>query len=97
MNNIMAINYLEISEAYRPEKIGGKINKLLVSEALPPNGESYFYVPRPMSNNILAHNDRSLPATIFCHYFKRRPETLQGLNRLKKECMRPFLHLNACY
>ena len=67
----MAIDYLRESEKYRPETI----KTLLVGEAPPPSEGSYFYVPRAMSNNLPIRIDRSLPATIFFHYFQTRPVT----------------------
>jgi len=77
------INYFEESEILKPKQV--KI--LLIGEAPPPSGKRYFYIPRPMSNQIAIEADRSLPATIFNHYFQRRPETIQEyvnlLNRLK--------------
>ena len=68
----MTINYFRESEKYRPKKI----EKLLVGEAPPSSGKTYFYVPKPMSENISIRKDRSLPATIFYHYFQTRPTTV---------------------
>lgn len=65
------INYYEESEKYRPEKI----KNLLVGEAPPSSRKTYFYVPRLMSLTRPVENDTSLPATIFNHYFNKRPET----------------------
>ena len=80
----MPINYLRGSEIYRPDTI----KTLLVGEAPPPNGESYFYVPQNPNNNRLVRDDRTLPATVFNHYFGRRPndgkEYRAFLFRLKK-------------
>jgi hypothetical protein len=77
------INYFEESEKYRPKNI----KTLLIAEASPPSGKRYFYVPKAMSNKTAIEADTSLPATIFYHYFQRRPETVQEyvnlLNRLK--------------
>lgn len=75
-NRIMAINYFNESGKYRPEKIGKTIKILLVSEAPPSSGTTYFYVPRRMSDRIPIQKDRSLPATIFNHYFGKRPTTI---------------------
>lgn len=69
----MEINYLRESEKYRPKTI----NVLLVGEAPPPSGTRYFYVPRPMDLSKLIEQDTSLPATIFNHYFRKRPETVK--------------------
>ncbi|MFC1820584.1 hypothetical protein ACFLZG_05825 [Thermodesulfobacteriota bacterium] len=79
----MAIDYIKEAEKYRPEVI----KTLLVGEAPPPNGQTYFYLPKELNNTTSIQNDRSLPATIFCHYFGKRPEGLteyiQFLNALK--------------
>lgn len=76
-------DYFEESEKFRPKDV--KI--LLVGEAPPPSGKTYFYVPKPMSNKRPIRDDRSLPATIFYHYFRKRPETVERyielLNKLK--------------
>jgi hypothetical protein len=68
----MTINYFRESEKYRPKKI----EKLLVGEAPPSSGKTYFYVPKLMSENISIRKDRSLPTTIFYHYFQTRPTTV---------------------
>jgi len=77
------INYFEESEKYRPQSI----KTLLIAEAPPPSGTRYFYVPKAMSKKIPIENDRSLPATIFHHYFQKRPqrkeEYIDLLNNLK--------------
>jgi uncharacterized short protein YbdD (DUF466 family) len=67
----MGIDYLRESEKYRPETI----KTLLVGEAPPFSGKTYFYVPCILPNAIPVENDRSLPATIFNHYFQERPRT----------------------
>lgn len=69
----MSIEYHQESEKYRPESI----RTLLVGEAPPPNGKTYFYVPRPISNEGPIEKARSLPATIFNHYFQERPTSLE--------------------
>lgn len=66
----MAINYLTESEKYRPKRI----MTLLVGEAPPPNRKTYFYVPNTKPVKVNIEKDRSLPATIFNHYFGKRPE-----------------------
>jgi len=63
------LKYKKIADCYRPDKI--KI--LLVGEAPPSSGERYFYLPMDMSNTKSIEKDRSMPATIFNHYFGRRP------------------------
>ena len=65
------INYFQESEKYRPKMV----RTLLIAEAPPPSGTKYFYVPRAMSNTVPIEKDRSLPATIFHHYFRERPKT----------------------
>lgn len=65
------MDYNKLADKYKPEKI--KI--LLIGEAPPPNGKNYFYkVPEkyPIRKSTI-ENDTSLPATIFNHYFGRRP------------------------
>ncbi len=79
----MPLNYVEISEKYRPTKI----NTLLIGEAPPPCGTKYFYLPQKLKNNLAIRQDRSLPATVFWHYFNQRPqdekEYIVLLNSLK--------------
>ena len=65
----MRIDYLAASEKYRPEVI----KTLLIGEAPPPNGRTYFYVPASLSGARPIRENRSLPATIFCHYFRDLP------------------------
>ena len=69
----MPIDYLAQSEKYRPTSI----ERLLVGEAPPPSGKAYFYFPRPMSNAKPIEKDSSLPATIFYHYFQKRPSNCE--------------------
>lgn len=80
----MTIDYLKESEKYRPEII----KTLLIGEAPPHSGQTYFYLPTSLSNANTIRNDRTLPATIFCHYFGQRPqgqyEYTEFLNRLKE-------------
>lgn len=80
----MGINYLEESEKYRPKII----RLLLIGEAPPALKKTYFYVPRPCSEVLPIRQDRSLPATIFNHYFRKRPKTKEDytafLSRLQK-------------
>jgi hypothetical protein len=63
--------YEELANTYKPKEI--KI--LLIGEAPPPNGKSYFYkVPEKYpTRKSSIEDDTSLPATIFNHYFGRRP------------------------
>src|SRR5262249_42960003 len=79
----MAIDYLALSEAYRP----AVIRTLLVGEAPPPSGASYFYLPALLHKPPHIRDNRSLPATIFYHYFHQVPESKDEyavfLSRLK--------------
>lgn len=87
---LVAINYFGESEKYRPEKV----RTLLIGEAPPASRKTYFYVPKPMDDSIPIRADRSLPATIFNHYFGLRPATAEAyeklLRRLQEE-LRIFL------
>jgi len=80
----MAIDYLAQSEKYRPDVV----ETLLVGEAPPPNGKSYFYLPATLRNTRSIRDNRSLPATIFYHYFQKLPaseeEYADFLSRLKE-------------
>lgn len=67
--DIVPIDYLAQSEKYRPRVI----ETLLVGEAPPPSGTKYFYLPTTLRRNVPIERNRSLPATIFHHYFKRLP------------------------
>ena len=57
------------------------VETLLIGEAPPPSGNTYFYVPKVMGLGKSVENDTSLPATIFNHYFGKRPESI---NEYKK-------------
>jgi hypothetical protein len=63
------MDYQSLANKYRPSVI----KTLLIGEAPPPAGKSYFYLPYQMSRASL-ENDTSLPATIFGHYFGRKPD-----------------------
>lgn len=66
----MPIDYLAAAEKYRP----AVIRTLLVGEAPPPKGKTYFYVPSAVSRlHIPIDQDTNLPSTIFHHYFQQRP------------------------
>jgi len=69
----MSLDYSELSEKYRPKKI----ETLLVAEGPPPSGERYFYLPTKMNPSRNIRNYRSLPATIFYHYFKSIPSSIE--------------------
>jgi hypothetical protein len=66
----MPINYKKLSKKNKPL---GNIKTLLIGEAPPPNGTTYFYLPGESRLHILIEDDNSLPATIFNHYFDNRP------------------------
>ena len=66
----MRIDYIAEAEKFRPSHI----KTLLVGEAPPSSGKRYFYVPFNMSLSLPIEKDRSLPATVFNHYFNRRPK-----------------------
>jgi hypothetical protein len=66
------INYFQESEKYRPRRV----RTLLIAEAPPPSRTKYFFLPRAMSNKVPLEKDTSLPATIFHHYFKKRPRNV---------------------
>ncbi len=68
-----SLDYLALSEAYRPFVI----ETLLVGEAPPPSGSSYFYLPMVLRKTPSIRDNRSLPATIFHHYFLRLPESTE--------------------
>jgi len=73
-----------LSEKYRPKRI----ETLLVAEGPPPSGKRYFYLPTKMNPSRDIRNYRSLPATIFYHYFKTIPNSIEDyvsfLLRLKE-------------
>jgi hypothetical protein len=65
------MDYQKLAQTYKPQTV----KTLLIGEAPPPNGKSYFYkVPDkyPTRSNTI-ENDTSLPATMFNHYFGVRP------------------------
>jgi hypothetical protein len=65
----VSLDYLRLSERYRPRTV----TTLLVGEAPPPGGESYFYLPARLKMTADIRTNRSLPATIFYRYFKSLP------------------------
>jgi hypothetical protein len=65
----MAIDYLAQSEKYRP----AVIETLLVGEAPPASGKSYFYLPAALRTTLPIRENRSLPATIFNHFLGKLP------------------------
>jgi hypothetical protein len=71
------IDYLAASEKYRPDVIA----TLLVGEGPPPNGETFFYIPRFLPRSKPIEKDRSLPATIFHHYFRALPSSVEEYDR----------------
>jgi len=67
-------NYSELAKVYKPSEL----KVLLIGEAPPPNGKSYFYkIPEkyPIRKSTI-EDDASLPATIFNHYFGKRPNDI---------------------
>lgn len=65
------MDYEKISKEYIPKP---HIKTLLIGEAPPPNRRTYFYLkPDDYKPNRAIEDDRSLPSTIFNHYFGRRP------------------------
>lgn len=80
------MDYKEIAKQYKPSII----KTLLIGEAPPPDGKTYFYhIPEKYSiPKSEIEDDTSLRATIFNHYFGRRPsdrnEYLKFLNCLKE-------------
>ncbi len=89
----MPIDYFLESEKYRPEEI----RTLLVGEAPPPSGKDYFYVPKPMDTSIPIQDDRSLPATIFHHYFQQRPADMGAyINFLRRLQAKSIFLVDIC-
>jgi len=75
----VSIDYFRESENYRPKVI----RQLLIGEAPPPSKKAYFYVPPERCKSRLPiEKDRSLPATIFHHYFQRTRETKEEYQAL---------------
>src|SRR4030095_113478 len=74
------LDYWDISKQFKPDNI----NTLLIGEAPPPNGKTYFYIPQKMSLKYKIENYRSLPATIFYHYYQEIPETVERYKVLLK-------------
>jgi len=68
----MPIDYFSASERYRPVAI----RTLLVGEAPPPSGKTYFYVPRDIQTTRPIENNATLPATVFNHYFRALPRSV---------------------
>lgn len=82
----MKLDYIGLAETYKPQQV----KTLLIGEAPPPDGKRYFYkIPDKCSISKDIEIDRSLPSTIFNHYFGRRPsdpdEYRQFLEMLKNE------------
>lgn len=66
------IDYAFYRNKYRPDKI----KTLLIGEAPPPSGKTFFYVPKDLQLSKLVETDTSLPSTIFNHYFGKRPSNV---------------------
>jgi hypothetical protein len=84
MEGHVAIDYFIEAQKYRPSIV----RTLLVAEAPPKGGHTYFYVPKSMNPGIPIARQSSLSATIFYHYFREIPATekryAELLNRLKR-------------
>lgn len=78
-----------ISDEYKPTLI----NTLLIGEAPPPSGSSYFYVPEVMNPNIDIRTYSTLPATIFYHYYKTIPDSKEKYKLLLKKLERDGIFL----
>ena len=76
------MEYVKHAKSYKPTEI--KI--LLIGEAPPSNGKSYFYkVPEKYpTRKSSIENDTSLAATIFNHYFGRRPNDTKEYEQFLK-------------
>ena len=81
----MSIDYIQESEKYKPDNV----KSLLIGEAPPPGGKTYFYIPKLLSLERPIKKDGSLPSTIFNHFFGRRPNSIEEyvlmLTKLKNE------------
>ena len=82
------INYHDARDKYRPQVI----KTLLIGEAPPPNGETYFYIPKQLNLRRSIEDDTSLPSTIFNHYFGKRPE-----NNAEYQCFLKTLKKNGVF
>lgn len=83
------IDYTKERNKYRPEII----KTLLIGEAPPPSGETFFYVPRIISLAKSIEDDTSLPSTIFSHYFDKRPETIEEYERFLRQLQKQGIFL----
>jgi len=83
------IDYEKERNKYRPELI----QTLLIGEAPPPNGKTFFYVPKPLQLGRSIENDTSLPSTIFNHYFYKRPESISEYELFLQELKRNGIFL----
>ena len=65
------LDYATLANQYKPNHV----ETLLIGEAPPNNGEKYFYkiASDYTIKGVKVEEDASLPATIFNHYFNRRP------------------------
>ena len=67
----MIIDYDELAKKHKPKE---QVRILLIGEAPPPGGKRYFYLkPNNYRPKGKVEMDQSLPATIFNHYFGKRP------------------------
>lgn len=79
------MDYNKLSNKFKPDVI----NILLIGEAPPPNRKNYFYkVPEKYpTRKSSIEDDTSLPATIFNHYFGRRPNDTKEYEQFL-ECLK---------
>jgi hypothetical protein len=81
------IKYSKEAGKYRPELI----KTLLIGEAPPPTGKTYFYIPKvPVRKG-------SLPATIFQHYFGMIPKTEKEYTDMLKSLQKDGIFLIDIY
>jgi hypothetical protein len=79
------MDYEKLAQTYKPQTV----KTLLIGEAPPPNGTSYFYKApdKYPTRKSSIEDDTSLPATIFNHYFGRRPKDPQEYEQFL-ECLK---------
>ncbi len=75
------IDYERERNKYRPEVI----KTLLIGEAPPSSGRTFFYVPQKLAIGKKIEDDTSLPSTIFNHYFDKRPESIEEYDKFLVE------------
>ncbi len=73
----MPLDYNALAKSYKPKVI----KTLIIGEAPPSCGTKYFYKAFQMSKAKL-ENDYSLPATIFGHYFGKKPTDIDEYEKM---------------